>query len=337
MIANALNVLPLLPSPTVAQVAELGAHCTRFALAPLDGGHGATLGAALRRVLLSSLPGCAPTQVTIARTAHEMTAPSGLDEDVARLVLGLKGVVVRMDGRREGVLSLHAKGPARLRAGDLLAPSGVTVVNPTLVIAELSAGAALDMMITVESGRGYRAVSTPGRTGPAMPGSVIRLDASFSPVRRVSYQVEPVRVGAQAGLDRLVLEIETTGALTPFEALQQAAGLLRHQLDPFMDPGACTPAAAAGDDGAGRAPTHQLDGLLRAIDELGLSVRASNCLRAEHIHRVGDLIQRTEIELLRTPNLGRKCLNEIKAALASHGLLLGTRVSGWPPTGRLAH
>jgi DNA-directed RNA polymerase subunit alpha len=324
--------------PKATRVEELAAHRARLTLEPLERGFGTTLGAALRRVLLSSLPGCAPTQVTLAQAAHEQAAPEGIGEDVVHLMLNLKGVVFRMQDRQEASVTLRAERAGPVRAGDILTPMGVQVVNPEHVIAHLLPRAQLDMQIKVEVGRGYAPGDRRRYAGErAAWGSTIRLDASFSPVRRVTYAVEPTRLEQRSDLDRLALDIATDGSITPSEALSQAAGLLMAQLDPFA---ACRSGSPVDPVSAARVAqqrTYELAGLMRPVDDLDLTVRSSNCLKAENIHLVGDLIQRTETELLRTPNLGRKSLNEIKGALAERGLSLGSGLQGWPPTGRAAH
>lgn len=327
-----------LSMPKATRIEELAAHRARLTLEPLERGFGTTLGAALRRVLLSSLPGCAPTQVTLAQAAHEQAAPEGIGEDVVHLMLNLKGVVFRMHDRQEASLTLRAEGAGPVRAGDILTPMGVQVVNPEHVIAQLLPGARLDMQIKVEVGRGYAPGQLRSCAGErATWGRTIRLDASFSPVRRVAYAVEPTRVEQRTDLDRLVLDIATDGSITPCEALSQGASLLMAQLDPFA---ACRSAStlepvAAAHEAQKR--TYELAGLMRPVDELDMTVRSSNCLKAENIYLLGDLIQRTETELLRTPNLGRKSLNEIKGALAERGLTLGSTLQDWPLTGRGAH
>ncbi len=327
----------LMPRATKSE--EVARHRARLTLEPLERGFGATLGAALRRVLLSSLQGCAATQITLAQVAHEHTSPDGLDEDIVQLLLNLKGVVFRLQERQEVTLALRAECTGPVLAGDILTPSGVQVVNPDHLIARLSLGAQLDMQIKVEVGRGHMVGQLRHYPGERLIcGSMIRLDASFSPVRRVSYAVEHTRVRARTELDRLMLDIETDGSIAPADALGQAAQLLMDQLDRFAarHPASQVDPAAAARSAWQRA--HELAGLMRPIEELDLTVRSHNCLVAENVRLVGDLIARTEVELLRTPNLGRKSLNEIKDALAARGLALGTSLPGWSPTSSgLAH
>lgn len=322
-------------APSAATVEEIAVHRARFTLEPFEAGVAMTLGTALRRVLLSSLQGCAPTQVTLAQVtpvAHEQVSPEGMADDILHLILNLKGVVFRMEGRQEVNLALRAERAGPVCAGDILTPAGVQVVNPEHLIAELLPSAMLEMQIKVETGRGY----VPGdlRCHPderPLWRPVIRLDASFSPVRRVVFVVEDIRVGQRMGLGRLRLDIETDGSVSPAEALAQGARLLTVQLAPFVEypPGPRVPPEDL--ERAGREQAHQEAGLMRSLDELDLSVRSSNCLKAENIYLVGDLVQFTETELLRTPNLGRKSLHEIKAVLSAMGLTLGMRLQGWPP------
>lgn len=319
----------------ISELKKVAPHRARFTMGPFDRGVGVTLGAALRRVLMSSLQGCAPTEVTMVQVtpvAHEQAAADGMAEDVLHLMLNLKGVVFRMEGRPEVNLTLRAEHAGLVCAGDILTPVGVRVVNPDHVIAELLPGAKLDLQIKVEMGRGY----VPGqlrlhRDERALWPPVIRLDASFSPVRKVDYVVEAARIGQCVLLDRLVLDVETDGSISPAEALGEGARLLTDQLHPFVARHLETCVPPADLERAARERAYQLAGLTRSIDELDLSVRSSNCLKAENIQRVGDLIQLTETDLLRTPNLGRKSIGEIKEVLASMGLTLGTKVQDWPP------
>ncbi len=319
--------------PKAIIVEPLGGHRAKATLEPFERGFGHTLGNALRRVLLSSMVGYAPTEVTIAGVLHEYSAIDGVQEDVVHIMLNLKGVVFRLHNRDEVTLVLRKEGEGPVTAADIQTPHDVEIINPEHVIAHLAQGGKLDMQIKVEKGRGY----VPGnlrRFGDEPTKSIGRivLDASFSPVRRVSYAVENARVEQRTDLDKLVMEIETNGAIPPEEAIRQSARILVEQLAFF--------AQIDVSEGGGQFPPQMparatpFDPiLLRPVDELELTVRSANCLKAENIYYIGDLIQRTETELLKTPNLGRKSLNEIKEVLASRGLTLGARLENWPPQG----
>jgi DNA-directed RNA polymerase subunit alpha len=317
--------------PKAINVEPLGGHRAKVTLEPFERGYGHTLGNALRRVLLSSMVGYAPTEVTIAGVLHEYSTIDGVQEDVVHIMLNLKGVVFRLHNREEVTLVLRKEGEGPVTAGDIQTPHDVEIINPDHVIAHLSQGGKLDMQIKVEKGRGY----VPGnlrRFGDEPTKSIGRivLDASFSPVRRVSYTVESARVEQRTDLDKLVMEIETNGAISPEEAIRASAKILVEQLAVFAQLEGSE--IAAFDQPAQR--SQQFDPiLLRPVDELELTVRSANCLKAENIYYIGDLIQRTETELLKTPNLGRKSLNEIKEVLASRGLTLGVRLENWPPSG----
>ena len=317
--------------PKAIQVEPLGGHRAKATLEPFERGYGHTLGNALRRVLLSSMVGYAPTEVTIAGVLHEYSAIDGVQEDVVHIMLNLKGVVFRLHNRDEVTLVLRKEGEGPVTAGDIQTPHDVEIINPEHVIAHLSHGGKLDMQIKVEKGRGY-VPGTMRRFGDEPTKSIGRivLDASFSPVARVSYTVESARVEQRTDLDKLVMEIVTNGAITPEEAIRNSAKILVEQLAVFAQ-------LDVNDIPAFDAPQQrntQFDPiLLRPVDELELTVRSANCLKAENIYYIGDLIQRTETELLKTPNLGRKSLNEIKEVLASRGLTLGARLENWPPQG----
>jgi DNA-directed RNA polymerase subunit alpha len=273
------------------------------------------------------MPGYAPTEVKISGVLHEYSAIDGVREDVVDIMLNLKGVVLKLHNRDEVVLQLKKEGEGAVRASDIEGTHDVEIVNPDHVIAHLAPGGKLDMQIKVEGGRGYipanvREDSEEGRS----IGSLL-LDASFSPVRRVSYAVESARVEQRTDLDKLIVDIETNGVLEPEEAIRYAARILMEQLSTFADlEGTPAPIEAP--------KTPQVDPiLLRPVDDLELTVRSANCLKAENIYYIGDLIQRTETELLKTPNLGRKSLNEIKEVLAVRGLTLGMKLESWPPAG----
>src|SRR5450830_1339288 len=292
--------------PRIIEVEALGAGHAKVVMEPFERGYGHTLGNALRRVLLSSMIGYAPTEVTIAGVVHEYSSLDGVQEDVVDILLNLKGVVFKLHNRDEVTLTLKKEGEGVVLASDIDLPHDVELINPDHVIANLTAGGKLDMQIKVEKGRGY------------VPGNV----------RRVSYAVESARVEQRTDLDKLVINIETNGVITPEEAIRQSARVLVDQLNVF--------AALEGTEATAEAPSRapQVDPiLLRPVDDLELTVRSANCLKAENIYYIGDLIQRSENELLKTPNLGRKSLNEIKEVLASRGLTLGMKLENWPPAG----
>jgi DNA-directed RNA polymerase subunit alpha len=315
--------------PRQIEVESSGPNAAKVTMEPFERGYGHTLGNALRRILLSSMNGYAPTEVSIAGVVHEYSTLDGVQEDVVDILLNLKGVVFKLHNRDDVVVTLTKEGEGPVTAGDLELSHEIEVVNPEHVIANLSAGGKLDMQIKVEKGRGY------------MPGNLrafaddhsktigrIVLDASYSPVRRVSYTVESARVEQRTDLDKLVMQIETNGVISPEEAIRQSARILVDQLSVF--------ASLEGTETSSEAPSRspQVDPiLLRPVDDLELTVRSANCLKAENIYYIGDLIQRTENELLKTPNLGRKSLNEIKEVLASRGLTLGMKIENWPPVG----
>jgi DNA-directed RNA polymerase subunit alpha len=319
--------------PKAINVEPLGHNRAKVTLEPFERGYGHTLGNALRRVLLSSMVGYAPTEVTIAGVLHEYSTVDGVQEDVVHIMLNLKGVVFRLHNRDEVTLVLRKEGEGPVTAGDIQTPHDVEIINPDHVIAHLSQGGKLDMQIKVEKGRGY----VPGnlrRFGDEPTKSIGRivLDASFSPVARVSYTVESARVEQRTDLDKLVMEIVTNGAISPEESIRASAKILVEQLAVFAQLEG-SDLAAFGYQPQSQRPSQFDPILLRPVDELELTVRSANCLKAENIYYIGDLIQRTETELLKTPNLGRKSLNEIKEVLASRGLTLGARLENWPPQG----
>jgi DNA-directed RNA polymerase subunit alpha len=312
-------------TPRIIDVQNISPLHAKITMEPFERGYGHTLGNALRRILLSSVPGFAPTEVQISGVVHEYSALDGVQEDVVDILLNLKGIVLKLHNRTEAVLILKKKGEGKVTAGDIELSHDVEIINPDHVIAHLTAGGKLDMQIKVEWGRGYipgtvRQMANESRT----IGSIL-LDASFSPIRRVSYAVESARVEQRTDLDKLVMDIETNGVVDPEEAIRYAAKVLVEQLSVFADlKGTPLPVE--------QPKLPQIDPvLLRPVDDLELTVRSANCLKAENIYYIGDLIQRTETELLKTPNLGRKSLNEIKEVLASRGLTLGMKLESWPP------
>lgn len=313
--------------PRIIDVQAVGASHAKVTMEPFERGYGHTLGNALRRVLLSSMPGCAPTEVKISGVLHEYSAIDGVQEDVVDIMLNLKGIVLKLHDREEVVLQLKKEGEGAVCASDIEGTHDVEIVNPDHVIAHLAPGGKLDMQIKIESGRGYIPANVREEDQEGRSIGSLLLDASFSPVRRVSYAVESARVEQRTDLDKLVVDIETNGVLEPEEAIRYAARTLMEHLSTFADlEGTPAPVVAP--------KTPQVDPiLLRPVDDLELTVRSANCLKAENIYYIGDLIQRTETELLKTPNLGRKSLNEIKEVLAVRGLTLGMKLESWPPAG----
>jgi DNA-directed RNA polymerase subunit alpha len=315
--------------PRIVEVEQLGPSHSRVVMEPFERGYGHTLGNALRRVLLSSMVGYAPTEVQIAGVVHEYSTLDGVREDVVDLLLNLKGIVFKLHNRDEVFLTLRKEGAGPVTAADIDCPHDVEVINPDHQIASLTQGGRIDLQVKIERGRGY-VPGTMRNLGETKSIGRIVLDASFSPVRRVSYMVESARVEQRTDLDRLVIDVETNGVIAPEEAVRQSARILVEQLSVFaaLEGGA----EAMIELGGGRTP--QIDPiLLRPVDDLELTVRSANCLKAENIYYIGDLIQRTENELLKTPNLGRKSLNEIKEVLATRGLTLGMKLENWPPAG----
>jgi DNA-directed RNA polymerase subunit alpha len=315
--------------PRAIEVESIGPHAAIVTMEPFERGYGHTLGNALRRILLSSMVGYAPTEAQISGVVHEYSTIDGVREDVVDILLNLKGVVFKLHNRDEVTLTLKKEGEGLVRASDIELPHDVEIVNPEHLIAHLTAGGRLEIQLKVEKGRGY------------IPGNVrafaddhsktigrIVMDASFSPVRRVSYTVESARVEQRTDLDKLVMTIETNGAIGPEEAVRQSARILVEQLSVFAAlEGTAEPVLS-------QRTSPSVDPiLLRPVDDLELTVRSANCLKAENIYYIGDLIQRTENELLKTPNLGRKSLNEIKEVLAARGLTLGMKLENWPPVG----
>jgi DNA-directed RNA polymerase subunit alpha len=315
--------------PRAIEVEAIGPHSAIVTMEPFERGYGHTLGNALRRILLSSMVGYAPTEVQIEGVVHEYSTIDGVREDVVDVLLNLKGIVFKLHNRDEVVLGLRKEGEGVVTAADIELPHDVEIVNPEHVIARLTTGGRLDMQIKVEKGRGY----VPGnvrafREDHSTTIGKVVMDASFSPVRRVSYTVESARVEQRTDLDKLVLTIETNGAIAPEEAVRQSARILVEQLSVFAAlEGVAEPVHS-------QRTSPDVDPiLLRPVDDLELTVRSANCLKAENIYYIGDLIQRTENELLKTPNLGRKSLNEIKEVLAARGLTLGMKLENWPPVG----
>jgi DNA-directed RNA polymerase subunit alpha len=313
--------------PRIVEVDRASPLRAKVIMEPFERGYGHTLGNALRRILLSSMVGYAPTEVAISGVVHEYSTIEGVQEDVVDILLNLKGIAFKMHGKSEAILKVSRSGEGVVTAGDIEVGHDIEVLNPDHVIAHLTKGGKLDMEIKIESGRGYQPATSRKQSEESRSVGSILVDASFSPVRRVAYSVESARVEQRTDLDRLVIDIETNGVVEPEEAVRTAARILVNQLSVFADLEG-TPAESE----SPRSP--QVDPLLlRPVDDLELTVRSANCLKAENIYFIGDLIQRSETELLRTPNLGRKSLNEIKDVLASKSLSLGMKLENWPPAG----
>ncbi|AMX01609.1 DNA-directed RNA polymerase subunit alpha [Microbulbifer thermotolerans] len=313
-------------TPRRIDVTEYSPNHAKVVLEPLERGFGHTLGNALRRILLSSMPGCAVTEVEIDGVEHEYSAIEGVQEDVIEILLNLKEIAVVMHGKDQAVLSLSKKGPGAVTAGDIQVDHDIEIVNPEHVIANITGDVELSLRLTVARGRGYQPADA-RRDDEEETRAIgrLQLDASYSPVRRVAYSVESARVEQRTDLDKLVLDLETNGTLDPEEAIRRAATILQQQLAVFVD-------LEGEKEAQPKSEEPEVDPvLLRPVDDLELTVRSANCLKAENIYYIGDLIQRTEVELLKTPNLGKKSLTEIKDVLASRGLSLGMRLENWPP------
>ncbi|WKD51650.1 DNA-directed RNA polymerase subunit alpha [Microbulbifer spongiae] len=313
-------------TPRRIDVTEYNPNHAKVVLEPLERGFGHTLGNALRRILLSSMPGCAVTEVEIDGVEHEYSAIEGVQEDVIEILLNLKEIAVVMHGKDQAVLSLSKRGPGAVTAGDIQIDHDIEIVNPEHVIANITGDVELSLRLTIARGRGYQpADARRSEEEESRTIGRLQLDASYSPVRRVAYSVESARVEQRTDLDKLVLDLETNGTLDPEEAIRRAATILQQQLAVFVD-------LEGEKDAQPKTEEPEVDPvLLRPVDDLELTVRSANCLKAENIYYIGDLIQRTEVELLKTPNLGKKSLTEIKDVLASRGLSLGMRLENWPP------
>ncbi|MDO9104699.1 MAG: DNA-directed RNA polymerase subunit alpha [Methylovulum sp.] len=323
------NSISGLLKPRLVEVVSKTPNHSRIVIEPLERGFGHSLGNALRRVLLSTIPGCAVTDVEIEGVLHEYTTIEGVQEDVIDILLNLKKLAVVLFSKDEVELTLTKNGPGSVTAADINIPHDVQIINPDLVIANLTQTGVLNMKIRVRRGRGYEPVSVRKSSSDYNPVmGALQLDASYSPVVKVAYQVESTRVEQRTNLDKLIIELETNGTVDPEETIKLAATILHDQLSVFVD---------------FEKVNEQLEEekieieeifepvLLRPVDDLELTVRSANCLKAENIFYIGDLIQRTEVELLKTPNLGKKSLTEIKDILALKGLSLGMRLENWPP------
>jgi len=309
--------------PRLVEVEAESAFRAKVSLEPLERGFGHTLGNALRRILLSSIPGAAVTEVQIEGVVHEYSSIEGVQEDVIDILLNIKNIAIRLHSREEVTLRLEKSGKGPVTAADIKLDHDVEIVNPELVIANLTGGK-LNLTLKITRGRGYvPAAAQRGADDSTSSVGVLKLDASYSPVRRVSYSVERARVEQRTDLDKLILELDTNGSIDPAEAVRLAARILRDQLSVFVDLEAETTSTAV----AGKKELSPI--LFRPIDDLELTVRSANCLKAENVYYIGDLVQRTETELMKTPNLGKKSLNEIKEALKAHDLDLGMKLENW--------
>lgn len=312
-------------TPRIIDVQNISPLHARVVMEPFERGYGYTLGNALRRILLSSMSGFAPTEVKIAGVVHEYSTLDGIQEDVVDVLLNIKGIVLKLHTGTEATLKLIKTGKGVVTANDIEKNHDVEILNPDHVIAHLTTGGKLDLQLKVTKGRGYLPASARKNTDADKSIGTIILDASFSPIKRVSYIVERARVEQRTDLDKLIMDIQTNGIVDPEEAIRYAARILVQQLSVFADLES-TPIPTE------QPKIPQIDPvLLRPVDDLELTVRSANCLKVENIYYIGDLIQRTEAELLRTPNLGRKSLNEIKEVLAARELTLGMKLDNWPP------
>lgn len=311
--------------PRLVEVSAINKNSARIVIEPLERGFGHTLGNALRRVLLSSIPGCAVTSLNIAGVDHEYSSIDGVREDVLDILLNLKNLAVRLNESNTAILSINKRGPGTVTAADIVNTHDSEVLNPEMVIANLTGAAELDIQLHIRRGRGYQPVINRVELTEEGEVGLLKVDASFSPIRKVSYFVESARVENRTDLDKLVLDIETNGTVDPEDAVRQAASILSEHLSVFIAlKGVDAPGAIEGSSAFDPL-------LLRPVDDLELTVRSANCLKAENIFYIGDLIQRSEADLLKTPNLGKKSLTEIKDILALKGLELGMRLENWPP------
>ncbi len=313
-------------NPRNIEVQEVSTTHAKVTLEPLERGFGHTLGSALRRILLSSMPGCAVVEAEIDGVLHEYSAIEGVQEDVIEILLNLKGLAIKMHNKDEAVLTIAKTGPGVVTAADIQLDHDVEIVNPSHHICNLSNSNGINLRLKVVRGRGYEpADQRQSADDETRAIGRLQLDASFSPVLRVSYSVENARVEQRTDLDKLIIDLETNGTIDPEESIRRAATILQQQLAVFVDfDNEKEPEQVEEEE--------EVDPiLLRPVDDLELTVRSANCLKAENIYYIGDLIQRTEVELLKTPNLGKKSLTEIKDVLASRGLSLGMRLENWPP------
>ena len=306
-------------TPRIVRIQEIGLNMSRVTLEPLERGFGYTLGTALRRVLLSSIEGAAVTECEIDGVLHEYSAIEGVSEDVIDVLLNLKGLALILHEGERAEMRLSVSKAGAVKAGQFKAPASIEICNPEHIIAHLTQEVPFNMTVVVEKGRGYQVAAQENNATP----NILRIDASFSPIKRIAYRVEAARVEQHTDLDKLVIDIESNGTIDPEQAIRQAATILHKQIAVFVNLESTEIEAEAVEEA-------QVDPvLLRPVDDLELTVRSANCLKAENINNIGDLVRRTEVELLKTPNLGKKSLNEIKEVLAAHGLELGMDLDNW--------
>lgn len=316
-------------TPKALKVQSETCNRSTIVLEPLESGYGYTLGTAIRRILMSSMPGCAITEATIKGVLHEYSTIEGVQEDVVNILLNLKDVAIKLSVGSEAMLTLNKQGPCIVTAGDIELTHGVEIINPDLVIAHLNENGKLEMTLKVQKGIGYY---SPEANHNLMDDEVehksvgkLKIDNTFSPVRKVAYFVDKARVGNRTDLDKLTIDLQTNGTLDPEEAIRIAASILQRQLHAFVD-------MRFEESSTDNKVRNDFDPvLLRSVDDLELTVRSANCLKAENINFIGDLVQKSENELLQTPNLGKKSLTEIKDVLASRALSLGMKLENWPP------
>ena len=306
-------------TPRIVKIQEIGLNMSRVTLEPLERGFGYTLGTALRRVLLSSIEGAAVTECEIDGVLHEYSAIEGVSEDVIDVLLNLKGLALILHEGERAEMRLSVSKAGAVKAGQFKASASIEICNPEHIVAHLTQDVPFNMTVVVEKGRGYQVAAQVNNAAP----NLLRIDASFSPIKRIAYRVEAARVEQHTDLDKLVIDIESNGTIDPEQAIRQAATILHKQIAVFVNLESTEIEAEAVEEA-------QVDPvLLRPVDDLELTVRSANCLKAENINNIGDLVRRTEVELLKTPNLGKKSLNEIKEVLAAHGLELGMDLDNW--------
>lgn len=322
------NTIADLLQPKLVEVVSHNENHSRIVIEPLEKGFGHSLGNALRRVMLSSIPGCAISEVQIEGVQHEYSTIDGVQEDVIDILLNLKKLAIKLHSRDEVELTLSKKGAGVVTAGNIELTHDVEIINPDVIIANLTDSGELNIKLKIQRNRGYISSSIRKEQGETTVVGQLLLDASYSPVNRVSYDVESTRVGQRTNLDKLIIELDTNGTVDPEETVKLAATILHNQLSVFVDFEKIVDIVE--DDVTPDEPEFD-PVLLRPVDDLELTVRSANCLKAENIFYIGDLIQRTEVELLKTPNLGKKSLTEIKDILALKSLSLGMRLENWPP------